>query len=647
MCGISGVYHFKNSQTTSEGIVTKMRDTLTHRGPDGAGVFISKDQKIGLGHRRLAIIDLSPLGSQPMTSKSQTSNLKSQKKSAWITYNGEVYNFLELRKELEKMGYQFKSKTDTEVILNSYLEWGVNCVKRFNGMFAFVIWDEDKKTLFAARDHVGIKPFYYAIQNGTFYFGSEIKAILAHENFHKELNEQGVSHYLTFATSPEPTTLFNDVHKLPAGCFLTLNDSKEVKIENYWNPVSPENHDIPENEYIEKVRELLKSSIRSQMVSDVPFGCFLSGGIDSSTNATLMSQVLGHPVKTFSVGAKGYEKYNEFRYSRIIANKLGIEPHEIFIDESNLLEFLPKFGWFADDPNGDQVCVPLYWLSKLTRDSGVKMVQIGEGSDELFYGYETYLKAFRLYKNIWRTLEKLPRLEKRFIFSAGNLLLRGPRFDFYKGYVWRLAKNQNPYWGNAVAFSDYQKNKLLSESFKNSVDWSGYPIIQKYYETMRGIEPNAGFLRKLLFLELKHRLPELLLARADKMTMAHSIEGRVPFLDKRLVELAFQIPALMKIKGGEAKYILKKAVEGIIPNEIIYRKKQGFAAPMREWFLKKSPASEKLLSIIRNSKIHRRNVFNKNYIEYTIKAHQSGNVDHNFRLWNLVTLSLWYDEWFK
>ncbi len=638
MCGITGVFHYNNSKTIENNTILKMRDTLIHRGPDSAGIYVSPDKKIGLGHRRLAIIDLSSAGHQPMTNENKT---------IWCVYNGEIYNFQDLRSELEKKGHYFHSKSDTEVILHSYEEYGFDCVKKFNGMFSFVLWDEKKRILFAARDHLGIKPFYYTFQNGTFYFGSEIKAILAHKDFKKELNEKGVSHYLTFSSLPVPNTLFKDIKKLAPAHHLVI-DNKKIHQQEYWNPAITNKDLLNKNEefYINETRRLLKDSIKSQMVSDVPFGCFLSGGIDSSTNAVLMSEMLGRPVETFSVGSKNFDKYNEFQYSRKVADIIGIKAHEIAIDENHLLEFLPKYPYYADDPNGDQVCVPLFWLSKLTRDNNTVVVQVGEGADELFTGYDTYLKALDLYQSWWRWMEKLPGFTKKLSWSAASLL-KHPRFDFHKGYLDRFAKHQEPFWGNAIAFSDYQKKYLLTPEFKNRVSTSSYDIVQNFYDEIKEIDNKADFIKRLTYLEIKNRLPELLLMRVDKMTMAHSIEGRVPFLDKRLVELAMQIPTNLKLKQNTQKYILKKAVEGIIPSEIINRKKQGFATPMSEWLKPGSSVEKHLINIIRNSKMRERGILNYNFIDKIIHAHQNQGVEHNFRIWNLITLSLWYDYWFK
>ncbi|MBI4159837.1 asparagine synthase (glutamine-hydrolyzing) [Candidatus Wolfebacteria bacterium] len=655
MCGITGVYHYKNSKRVDLPTLVKMRDTLVHRGPDDAGAYISDDQKVGLGTRRLKIIDLSEAGHMPMRAERANSKFEIRNSkfsasggSAWITYNGEIYNFKELRAELLKKSHRFTSTGDTEVILHSYLEYGSECVRYFNGMFAFTIWDEEKQILFAARDHLGIKPFYYSFQNGSFYFGSEIKAILAHPDFKKELAEENIPRYLTFSSLPSPLTLFKDVEKLPPAHCLVIQNG-EVKEREYWNPLRASNVQLQtsnEQFYIEEIRRLLRDSIKMQMVSDVPFGCFLSGGIDSSTNAALMTEALGRPVVTFSVGSKDFEKYNEFKYSRMMAEFLGTKPNEVLIDDLHLEEFLARFPFHMDDPNGDQVCVPLFWLSKFTKENGVTVIQIGEGSDEIFAGYSTYILALNLYKKWWQWLRMTPQFARTSAFKFAKLL-NHPKFDFHKEYLRRLKDNQEPFWGNAIAFGDYDKESLLSDEFKAKFPcWSSYPVIQELYQEIDSIDTGADFLKRITYLELKHRLPELLLMRADKMTMAHSLEGRVPFLDHRLVELALNMPTSIKIKSGVSKYILKKSVEGIIPKEIIWREKQGFATSMSEWFKPNSPVEKRLTGIIRNSKLRERNILNYSYIERLINAHQVRGVEHNFRLWNLVTLSLWYDYWF-
>lgn len=644
MCGISGIYNFRNDKTVRETDVIKMRDALRHRGPDSDGLYISPDKTVGFGFQRLSIIDLSPLGNQPMTNEDGT---------IWIVFNGEIYNFKELRAELEKAGHKFKSGTDTEVIIHSYEEYGVDCVKRFNGMFAFAIWNEKNKTFFAARDHIGIKPFYYAEQNGVFYFGSEIKSILAHPDFKKELEKKNISQYLTFACLPAPFTLFKDVKKLPAAHSLTIYPNGKLETREYWNPITSslkakiQNPKQQEEYYVSEIRRILDDSIRAQMVSDVPFGCFLSGGIDSSTNAALMTKALGKPVETFSIGVEVHEKYNEFEYSRKMAEILKAKTHEIVVNRESLLQFLLEYPKYADDPNGDQICFLVFYLSKLIRESGVIVAQVGEGADELFAGYGAYLLSVNLYEKYWRYLRRLPKKMRGLPSFLGRNIFKNPRFDFYNTYAERLALEEEPFWGNAIAFSDYQKEKLLSAKFKKELgEGREYKIIKKIYDEIDAINPEADFLERMTYLELKIRLPELLLMRVDKMAMAHSIETRVPFLDKRLVELAMRIPQKIKVKGNATKYILKKAVSGIIPDKIIWRKKQGFGAPIAEW-LRDAEGSKNFTDIIFKSKLRELDVLNYDYVRALISAHQSGKVDHNFRIWNLITLSLWYDYWFE
>lgn len=626
MCGITGIYSATGAHPVRETDLTRMRDSVSYRGPDSAGHYISPDCSVGLGHRRLAIIDLSEAGRQPMRyedTRRKTQDTNNGKRIFYITFNGEIYNFKELRNELQKKGYEFTSKSDTEVILAAYAEWGPECVKHFNGMFAFAIWDEAKKTLFAARDHVGIKPFYYSFENGLFLFGSEIKTILAHPSFKKELNEETIPLYLTFGCVPAPHTLFRGIKKLPAAHFLLLDEGRALRVQEYWTPfptskdqgLGIKDQKDQEEFFVSETRRILEDSIQMQMVSDVPFGCFLSGGIDSSTNAALMSRALGTPVETFSIGVKDFaEKYNEFEYSRKTAELLGARRHETLAGREDLLAFLQEFAEHADDPQADSISFLVYYLSKLTRDSGVIVAQVGEGADELFGGYPQY-PAFLSAYHTYRRFSPLSRLAAPF-FSSNP-------------YVERLSKGQEPYWGLAIAFSG---------------NLTTYDVVKNLYDEIDRALPNADMLTRMTYIDLKIRLAEFLLMRVDKFAMAHSIETRVPFLDHRLVELAFQIPESLKLKNGTTKYILKKAVRGIIPDEIIARKKQGFGAPVKEW-LKNPALAKEFTDIIFNSKMRGRNFLDYNEVQKLISAHQSGKADNTFRLWTLITLSLWYDRW--
>ena len=634
MCGISGIYKF-NGGSVTDAELTRMRDTLAHRGPDGAANFVSREKHAGLSQRRLAIIDLSPDAACPMANDDR---------SIWITFNGEIYNFKKLREELKRRGHRFRTQGDTETILRGYEEYGPDIVRRLNGMFAFAIWDEKKKSIFAARDHVGIKPFYYAVQNGAFYFASEPKAILAHPDFKKELDEQNISYYLTFSCLPAPHTLFRDIRKLPAAHRLMLRPGGTLEIKEYWNPLESEKVSGTGSEeyFAEESLRLLKDSITGQMVSDVPFGCFLSGGIDSSTNAALMSRALGKPVETFSIGTAGNETYNEFEHSRKTAALLGAKTHERIVGPKDLFAFLPKYGFYADDPNGDPIAFLVYYLSELTRKNGVIVAQVGEGADELFAGYPQYLRAARMNRP-WNIAANPPGPLRAAIFGAGRSALSSQTAE----YLRRLARGESFFWGTAVAFSPLEKERLLASSFRKTLPQNHeYGVVNEIYRRANELDPEADTLKRIAYLELKLRLPEFLLARVDKMGMAHSIEARVPFLDYRLVELALQIPQNLKIKNGSSKYILKKAVRGVIPNEIIDRKKQGFGAPIAEW-LRERETGARLLETIANSSLRERGILDQGYVERIAAEHALGAANHSFRLWNLITLSLWHDHWFR
>jgi asparagine synthase (glutamine-hydrolysing) len=359
-----------------------------------------------------------------------------------------------------------------------------------------------------------------------------------------------------------------------------------------------------------------------------------------------MSRALGKPVETFSVGYKDFHGKNEFGYSKETAKLLGAKTHEMLLDESHMSEFLSQYAEYADDPVGDQACFPLFWLSKLAKDSGVTVIQIGEGSDEIFAGYDVYLKAARLYEK-WRWLKNIPGAAKPAASGAAETLLKLVNLDSGKDFARRLISGEEPFWGLATAFDDRAKEKLLTRDFANRVSEKSRLIVQGRYDEISGIDPQADFLKRITYLEIKHRLPEFLLARADKMTMAHSIEGRVPFLDKKLVELAVNMPSDVKTKNGDTKHILKKAAEGIIPDGIIRRKKQGFGTPIAEWLRSNSPLSKRMSGIIMNSKLRERNILDYDRAEELISSHRKGRGDRSFKLWNLITLSLWYDRWFE
>ncbi|MBI5420539.1 MAG: asparagine synthase (glutamine-hydrolyzing) [Deltaproteobacteria bacterium] len=578
MCGIVGSLAFRNGGfTVTEPYITGMRDTMAHRGPDGAGTWISRDGRVGLGHRRLSIIDLSECAAQPMSNEDDT---------VWISFNGEIYNHVEIRSELTATGgHRFKTDhSDTEVILHAFEQWGIDCLRRFRGMFALALWDGRARELWLVRDRVGIKPLYYSIHHGRIAFASEIKALLADPEQGRAVHEEALFHYLSFLTTPAPQTLFDGIRKLPGGTWLKVGEDGQVRECRYWDvfdraaPLSG----VSEEEIAARILSELRTSVRLRKVSDVPVGVFLSGGIDSSTNAALFSEGEGRPVKTFTVGYEGeYRSYaNELHFARRMASEVGADHHERLLDIDDLLDFLPRMVRLQDEPIADPVCVPLYYVSKLARDHGVIVCQVGEGADELFWGYPGWKRALEVQR-----YGDLP--VPRPFMKAGLHALRLAGREETTGYEWlrRAAAGQPVFWGGAEAFTQTQKERLLSprlrKAFAGYTSWEALrPIRARFEEKAWERSP----LNWMTYLDLSLRLPELLLMRVDKMSMGVGLEGRVPFLDHRFIELAMSIPSAVKTKDGTLKYILKKAVRGLIPDELIDRPKQGFGVPVHEWF---------------------------------------------------------------
>lgn len=639
MCGIVGVFNYAGREShVSPEVLRSMTDEITHRGPDDAGTYISPDNRIGFGFRRLAIVDLSMAGHQPMGNADG---------SIWMVFNGEIYNHLDIRRDLEAKGYQYRSKSDTETILYAYQEYGLDFISKLYGMFAIAIWDSRKEELLLVRDRIGIKPLYYTIQDGTLVFGSEIKALLRHPYVSRELNRQGLYDYLTFLMSPPNETLFKGINKLEAGHYMVIDRNGNVRKAQYWNldnrtETFDDRSFADEKFCIDNIRRLLRDSIKLRMMSDVPFGVFLSGGIDSSLNVALMAELMDRPVETFSVGYKDLEKYNELGYARQISQQFKTNHHEIFLEEKDLIDFLPKMVWHLDEPNADPVCVPMYYVSKLARDSGTIVAQVGEGSDEQFAGYLHYLREVKFHRYYYSLLPGIAR-------HAGYMFFRNFMPDSIMADYARRAKTRDAsFYGGAIGFTEELKGRLVTSEFRKSVESSGR--VPTHYaaelEKMVGkTSSSESFLRQMIYYEFKNRLAELLLMRVDKMSMAVSIEARVPFLDHRLVEFSFRIPQQLKLKDGMPKYILKKAAEGIIPDEIIYRRKQGFAAPVREW-LRTGKLAGYAHERIMESSLLKLGLFNESYIKQLFEKHASGNVNFDGQIWTILVASMWYDRYF-
>ena len=638
MCGICGVWEYGAVRGNVErALLASMRDVMTHRGPDDAGELVFDEARGGFGFRRLSIIDLSVAGHQPMHGCTD---------SVWLVFNGEIYNHVSLREGLEERGHVYSSRTDSETILHLYEERGLDFVQEIEGDFAIALWDASRERLVLARDRAGVKPLYFYHSGGRFIFASEIKAILQHPAVTPEVNEEALCHYLTFLTTPAPQTLFRGIQKLPAGHMLVINRNGEARITQYWDALPPASPVVrSEEEHQENILELLRSSIKKRMMADVPFGVFLSGGVDSSANVALMSELMSQPVRTFTVGFRDTEELNELESARAISKRFGTDHHEVMIGAEEMLRFLPELVFHQDEPIADPVCVPLYYVSKLARETGTIVVQVGEGSDELFGGYDWFRTYLQIEKRFWRHAENAPPAARRaFAALAQPVTRKMVNKRLAPELIRRFGAGQSLFWGGAIGFDETMKASVMSAELRAHYNGlSTYHVVCKDLETIARARPDADYASRMTYLELKLRLPELLLMRVDKITMATSVEARVPFLDHHLIEYALGIPADLKVKGRSGKHILKQALEQILPKELLYSPKRGFGTPIREWF--KGQTGQILDDHLMNSSIRRRNFFNYSFIAHLTDEHRRETHDRSVPLWCLLNLSLWYERW--
>jgi asparagine synthase (glutamine-hydrolysing) len=629
MCGIAGTLSLDPSYRVTREHVDRMRETLAHRGPDGADTWVDSDGRVGLGFRRLAIIDLSDSAMQPMANEDG---------SVRLVFNGEIYNHADIRKELEELGgHTFRTDhSDTEVIVHAFEQWGIDCLQRFRGMFGLAIWDSRSQELWLARDRIGIKPLYWSLHHGRLSFASEIKALLTDPQQERGVDEQALYHYLSFLTTPAPQTLFKGIKKLPGGTWLRVSANGDLREQRYWDvwdhtdPLTG----MPEDEIADRLLAELRTSVSLRKISDVPVGVFLSGGIDSSTNAALFSEGESSPVKTFSIGYEGeYDSYkNEFHYARQMAEIVGAEHHERKLTLDDLFDFLPEMVRLQDEPIADPVCIPVYYVSKLARDNGVIVCQVGEGSDELFWGYPSWKTMLELqhYDDL-----PVPGLLKRAAVGAAVAAGRGGRREVE--YLRRGGHGQPIFWGGAESFMEWQKQRLLSPRLRGELNgltsWDALRPIRERFERGAWEKSNLNWMS---FIDLNLRLPELLLMRVDKMSMGVSLEARVPFLDHKFVELAMSIPEKVKTKDGTLKHILKKAVRGVIPDELIDRPKQGFGVPIHEWFFDRLGGEMKrtLEEFCRDTDLLDRD-------EVLSIVDQKRSIES----WYLLNLALWHKEY--
>jgi len=626
MCGITGVLQFSDNARVEPGIVRRMCDVMAHRGPDDDGVYTNGP--VGLGMRRLSIVDLAT-GHQPLSNEDG---------SLWIVFNGEIYNHAELRPQLEARGHIYRTHSDTETIVHLYEEYGHDCAQHLRGMFAFAIWDTRRQQLFIARDRLGIKPLYYHLTAEHFVFGSEVKVVLAHPGIDPEFRRAVLPEYLAFGYLSGEETFYHGIRKLMPGHWMEVDSRGQVNIQRHWDlSITPGDSFRSEADYIRAYRDLLEQAVRSHLMSDVPLGVFLSGGIDSSAVAALMTRIRGTPVETFSVGYTE-DAYSELPYARIVAQHLKSIHHEVLLGQQDFFDTLPHLIWHEDEPIVWPSSVPLYFVARLARDR-VKVVLTGEGSDETLAGYTRY--AFTLKNAAWDRIYRsvTPGAIRNWIRgSIANSTLISATMRRKLSHTF-LARNGNSwasfYFDNFFsAFSESEQAALFSrELAQEFAPGTPYQHVLEYWDHSSG-----KMLQRLLYTDIKTYLLELLM-KQDNMSMAASIESRVPFLDHLLVEFATNIPENLQLGGFAGKRILKKAVEDLLPHSILYRPKLGFPTPWSRWLA--GPQLEIIRDLLLEPRSIERGLFQRSTLERIFQEHRAGYRDHYDRIWRLLNLELW------
>lgn len=620
MCGIAGFISKEKDapEMEREILLDKMCKIITHRGPDEQGLAV--EGRAALGMRRLSIIDLKS-GQQPIYT--EDGNL-------FIVFNGEIYNYRELKKELESRGHRFKTNSDTETILLAYKEFGAECLQYLRGMFAFAIWNKTDESLFIARDRVGKKPLFYSLtEKGNFVFGSELKVLQTHGEISNEMDYSALDAYLTFGYVPEEFCIFRGVEKLAPGHFLTFKDGK-IETKKYWDFRYEKNSEIKtESEYIENLRELLKESVKIRLISEVPLGAFLSGGVDSSTIVGLMSQISASPVKTFSIGFNE-DSFDELKYARIAAKHFNTEHHE-FIVTPDLVETVDELVWHFDEPFADPSSLPTFMVSKMARDF-VTVVLSGDGGDELFAGYTRYVTDKKR-----SGLEKLPSaLRKNLLKPLSEAL---PHSAKGKNYLYNVSLEAIERYIDSIShFGALQRKSLYSASFLQKMNGDFGKAEANFGQIARSVSTGIP-IDNLLYLDSKTYLVSDILTKVDRMSMATSLEARVPLLDHKLIEFVTNIPSELKLKGLETKYIFRQAVKGIVPDEILNRPKQGFGVPLNEWI--NLQLKDKIHETLSEQKTLERGFFDAKYIKILLDEHARKRRDHSYSLWILYILELW------
>lgn len=629
MCGFSGIFRW-DSVPVDRVLIKRMTDTLIHRGPDDGGYYSSEDQNpkskvnVGLGFRRLSIIDLSG-GHQPMTTAD---------KKNWIVFNGEIYNFMELRNDLQKRGCKFLTHSDTEVILHLYQIYGPDCVRHLRGMFAFAIWDSEKKKIFLARDRIGKKPLFYAWCDKALYFASEMKALLQSREISQDIRLDAVPLYLAYQFIPSPMTIFKKIHRLPPAHTLLCDENGKIKIDQYWNLSRKEAKNKSIEDFCEELRHHLKEATKIRLISDVPLGAFLSGGIDSSAVVGMMADEMNEPVKTFSIGFEESD-FSELEYARIIAKHFKTD-HKEFVVKPEMTNILPKLAWHYDQPFADPSALPSYYVARETRKF-VTVALNGDGGDENFAGYLRY-QADRIFYALSRLPVSLRSVCARWIQNVSTSLHGSHFFRRLLRAGTLLDLSPHEFNFNLFCYFDDRSGKEIFEG--PLLEASSTRNVYEYFSSFYGQSDSDDFMDQILTCDSYGYLPDCLLVKMDIASMSNSLEARSPFLDHKLMEFSATIPSKYKVKFSGGKWILKKALKGFLPETILKRRKMGFGIPLSRWFC--GPLKNFLKETLLDSRARQRGYFKMKEIERLINEHESSYRDHGYKLWALLMFELWH-----
>jgi asparagine synthase (glutamine-hydrolysing) len=619
MCGICGIYRFRGGPIDRE-LLGRMTSIIQHRGPDGSGGFVSDG--IGLGHRRLSIIDPAG-GSQPMTNDDQ---------SMYLIFNGEIYNFVELRGELVEKGHVFRTRSDTEVILRGYEEWGLECVSRLNGMFAFALWDRLRQRLVLARDHLGVKPLYYVDLGDRLLFASEIKALLLDPMCPKEVDLKALAALFTLRFVPSPDTLFRRIKKLPPGHQMVVGP-QGCEIKRYWNWTPQIRADVDEADLVETYQWLVEDAVRLQMRSDVPVGLFLSSGIDSGTLLAIMAKYAGKPVHTFTIGFEQGGSLNETDDAREMAGRFGAEHAEMIVGPEDYQRYYDRYLWDLEEPVGNETAAAFYFVSLLASQR-VKVALTGQGADEPWAGYNRYLgiKLSETYTHLpsFLTQGLLARIPDR--FTRNERIKRGLASLHERDVLTRFIKVYS-------FFNASMKERLFQPWVRQEISTDGYEAKQALRQLQADVK-NLDPITQMTYIDTRATLPDDLLMVADKTSMANSIEARVPFLDYRLVEFIETLPPNLKLRYFRGKYLHKKAVEKWLPRKIVYAKKKGFTNPVHDWLRGRMREYVQHCLLSERSAVNQ--YFNRDYIKATVAKHEAGEQNYLRQIYLLISFELWH-----